>query len=128
MTFAGTAWATITSPAGSIYNGTLLASSSNFSFDGTVDVKCSHSTISGNVSKGSTTIVSSVYFTNCGNDTVAVQIPGSLSISSSDAVTLSGVEIAVQLHRTILGFLVRNISSATRAGRSSLTDRLTASN
>ena len=53
MALAGPASATITS-GGSAYTGEIVATSSNFEIDGSVDIKCKHSTFAGSTTAAAT--------------------------------------------------------------------------
>jgi hypothetical protein len=107
LAVAGTASATITSPAGTAYSGTLKATSTSFSLDGSVKVSCSSAAYEGNVDKGATAIaLSSVTFGGCGVDTWSVLAKGSLTIGSEGTVKSTGLELTTQMHRFVLGFPV----------------------
>jgi len=104
MAFAGTASATITSPEGTPYDGPMSATSSNTSLDGSVDIACSSSTVSGEVNNGETEgEITTLDFTECGNDTVKVVANGKLTILEKKVYSKSTV-VTVTLHRTIFGF------------------------
>jgi len=106
MAFAGTASATIT-VNGSAYSGHIEATSTNTELDGTVDVKCAKSIVTGNVSNGATTsAVTTLDFTECGSDTVEVTRGGSLRVDSSGTVYSEDAEVTVTVHRSIFGFPV----------------------
>jgi hypothetical protein len=107
MAFAGAASALVTSPSGTAYNGEIHATSTNTALTGSVKISCSHSTVSGSVSKGSTTgNIKTLTFTGCGNDTVSVKSGGSLSITSAGTLFSTGAEVTVLTHQTVLGFPV----------------------
>jgi hypothetical protein len=105
--FAGSASATITSPAGTAYTGNLQMTATNMTFHTGQTVSCGHSVIEGSVSKGETTVSLNVLtFTKCGTDTFAVLKKGHMSIASNGTVFLTGTEYTELTHRTILGFPV----------------------
>jgi hypothetical protein len=113
MAFAATASATtVTAPAGTLYTSTIEASSEGAtSLDGTVEVTCQKSTVKGSVAshgagvtaKGS---ISSLTFTECGDDVVQVKNAGSLEVHSigggDGTLTSSGAEVTVEAD-TIFG-------------------------
>jgi len=112
MAFAGTASATITSPAGTSYGGEIVASSSNSELDGSVDVKCKASTVKGKPSSTGDTSgsITSLTFTECGADTVSVINMGTLRLEKQGGgwitVSSTGAEVTVQVHRSVFGFPV----------------------
>lgn len=101
--------ATLVLGGGEIYTDTIEAESSNAELDGTVDIKCSNSTIEGAMeSHGPESPVSgkigSLTFSECGKDTVTVIKPGTYVLNDTGTLISNGAEITVQLHRTIFGF------------------------
>lgn len=105
MSFAGSAAATITSPAGTAYTGDIVMTSTGVAFHTGGEVECGHSTIVGSVASGGTAIpLKSVTFSECGTSTFSVLKQGTMSIASDGTITLSGTEYTKQIHKTILGF------------------------
>jgi hypothetical protein len=108
MAFAGTASATITSPAGTKYGGEIIATSTNFEFDSTVDITCSHSEVKGKpTSAGATNItLTTLTFTGCSRSTTTTAT-GTLAIASDGTVRSTGARVTMQT--TIFGFPVHCI-------------------
>jgi hypothetical protein len=103
--FASTASATFTSPPGTVYSGSVKATSSNISLDGSVKVACKKSTLEASINSGATSgAVSKWSLTECGNDTLIEEDEGSLRIESNGTTFSTGWAFTVQLHRTVLGF------------------------
>jgi hypothetical protein len=100
MAFAGTASATIlTSPEGTTYTGSIVATSSNSELDGAfVTVKCGSSTAEGTVeSHGGAEVtgnISSLTFTEC-NYATTVKNAGSLGINNTNGVKSTGAEVSI---------------------------------
>lgn len=119
MAFAGSASAaTLTSPKGVHYTGTIHAESSGATtLDGTINITCQKSTVHGHVTNpggthgGTTTTVegniTSLTFTECGNHTVTVVTPGTLTVHSigggTGTVTSHGAKVTVLTHSLFLG-------------------------
>lgn len=104
MAFAGTASATITSPAGTAYTGNIQMTAPLVEFETGGNVKC-HSVLEGSVTKGETTVpITKLVFSACGSDTFSVLKKGHMFIASNGTVSLSGTEYTKMLHRTIFGF------------------------
>jgi len=102
--FAGTASATITS-GGSAYTGEIVATSTNSELDGTIDVRCDHSSLAGSTTAGATTFaVTSLTFSECTADTYTAIKNGSLRFDSNGTIFWEGTELTVQLHRVVFGF------------------------
>ncbi|HEX5984407.1 MAG TPA: hypothetical protein VFY69_09400 [Solirubrobacterales bacterium] len=107
LALAGTASATITSPAGTAYSGTIEATSTNNEFDFTVDMKCGHSAFAATITEGATSgPVTDLSFGECGSDTITVLNNGTLSIASDGTVNLGGAEFTWTWHRNLFGFPV----------------------
>ena len=105
MAVAGTASATITSPAGTVYNGKLHLTGTETTLHGSVTLTCKHSTIEGTVANGATTVPLTTFtFNECGPDTYITIKPGYLRIESNGTVFSEGAEVTVSVHRTVLGF------------------------
>ncbi|HST68081.1 MAG TPA: hypothetical protein VLI94_00295 [Solirubrobacterales bacterium] len=126
MAFAGTASATVTSPANTKL-GKVVATSTNSELDGTVDITCAHSEVeavgvnsSGVATAGSTTgRVDKLTFTNC-NRTVTVTNRGHIFVHPSGTVTSTGARVTVQT--TILGFPVHCIYVTNNTDVGTLTE------
>ncbi|HST68080.1 MAG TPA: hypothetical protein VLI94_00290 [Solirubrobacterales bacterium] len=121
MAFAGTASATLTSPAGTKYGGEIIATSTNSQLDGTVDITCTHSEVKGKPSAAGSTsgTISSLTFTNCSRS-VTVTANGSLAIASDGTVRSTGARVTVQT--TILGFPVHCIYATNNTVVGKLTE------
>jgi hypothetical protein len=100
MVLAGTASATVlTSPEGTTYTGSIVATSTNSELDGAfVTVKCGHSEAKGGVeSHGGETVggkVSSLTFTSC-NYTTTVKQAGTVTVHRNGTLTSSGAEVSI---------------------------------
>jgi hypothetical protein len=121
MALAGTASAKVTSPAGTEYSGAITATSTNSALDGTVDITCKHSGVSGTLaSKGATNgTITSLTFTECSR-AVTVTATGTLSIASNGEVKSTGARVTVQT--TILGFPVHCIYKTENTKVGTLTE------
>jgi len=107
MALVGTASATITSPPGTVYNGHFEMTSTNTELDGTVDIKCKHVIITGDIVNGSTTAaVTTLDFKECGPDTYLTTRGGYLRLDSNGTAYLEDAEFTVLMHRTVFGFPV----------------------
>lgn len=105
MAFAGTASATtLTSPAGTTYTGTLKATSTSVSMQGSwTSISCKHSTLEGSLEAHGASVTAVVNlgtltFGEC-NYPVTVLKAGTLEIHSNGSITSSGTEIA--LHTSV---------------------------
>jgi len=108
MAFASTASATLTSPPGTKYGGEIIATSTNFQLDGTVDVTCGHSEVKAKPSSAGATsgTVTSLTYTSCSRS-VTVTSLGTFSLHSDGTTRSTGKRITIQT--TILGFPVHCI-------------------
>jgi hypothetical protein len=121
MAFAGTASATLTSPAGTKYGGKIIATSTNSELDGTVDITCSHSVVEGTPSAAGSTsgTINTLDFTGCSRS-VTVTANGSLTIASNGEVKSTGARVTVQT--TIFGFPVHCIYKTENTKVGTLTE------
>jgi hypothetical protein len=104
MAFAGSASATITSPAGTAYTGEIHMNGSEIWFHTGGNVNCKKSTLSGSVTNGGTTVpINELTFSECGTTTFAVLKKGHMSIASDGTVYLSGTEYTKLIHSPIAG-------------------------
>jgi hypothetical protein len=93
---------TLTSPKGTIYTGTIKATSSDVEFHGSfTSVTCSHSAFEGKVEKHGAGVtaggkVSGYSYSSCGVEKT-VKKAGSLEIHSNGVVTSSGLELVSHL-------------------------------
>jgi hypothetical protein len=116
--FAGSASATeLTSPKGTVYNGTVSAESENgITFDGPFKVSCENSTWEAEVEKQGSAVTVSGKFTNityteCNQATITVINPGTFEIHTDNTVnangngiiTSMGLEITTLLHYPFFG-------------------------
>ena len=100
MALAGTASATIlTSPAGTTYTGSIVATSTNIEIDGPwVTIKCGHSKLEGDItSHGGAEVgshIDSLTFTECNYPTTVKQA-GTLGIDGSNTLKSTGIELSL---------------------------------
>ena len=119
MAFATTASAsTLTSPEGTTYTGEIVATSTNSEIHMTfVSIKCSHSGIKFKVEQhGAANAggkVSSLTFTGCNYSTTVIK-PGSLEITSSNAILSKGFEIAI--HTSVGTCIITTFETGTNVG------------
>jgi hypothetical protein len=107
MALAGTAGATITSPAGTVYNGKIHLTGTETTIHSSVTLTCKHSTIEGTVTNGATTVPLTAFtFNECGPDTYTTIKPGYLRIESNGTVFSEDAEFTITMHRSVLGFPV----------------------
>lgn len=118
VVFAGSASATeITSPKGTVYNGTLSAEDiSGITFEGPINVSCANSTWEAPIEKQGPSVTVSgnlknLSFTECGKTTMVVTKPGTFEIhtdgssaNGNGTLTSTGMEITSLFHVTIFGF------------------------
>ena len=123
MAFAGVASATtVTSDSGT--TPTIHAESEgSTTLHGVVDITCNNSTVQGAVSTHGTGVtaggaISSLTFTNCGNNDVSVKKAGSLEVHAlaggNGTLTSSGAEISIQV--TSLGITCVFTTNSTHIG------------
>lgn len=109
MAFVGSASAaTLTSPTGTVYSGTIEATSEHTQLHGSVELTCTHSLVKGEITKPHHVEgkITSLTFSGCGPDTVAPVSGklGKLTIDGSGAVTSIETQVTALIHRTIFGF------------------------
>ena len=101
MAFAGTASAsTLTSPEGTTYTGSIVATSSNSQFHGSfVTIGCGHSEIKGNVEQHGAGVNAggkiSYWTLNGCNYSMTIKNRGTLAIDSSNNIVSTGAEIEI---------------------------------
>lgn len=108
--------AELTSPKGTVYNGTLSAESENgVTFDGPFQLSCKKSTWEAEVEKQGSAItvsgkVKSLTYTECGQSTVSVINPGTFQIhtdaenaNGNGTMTSTGMTITTLTHSVFLG-------------------------
>jgi hypothetical protein len=111
MAFAGTASAsnsTLTS-SGATYTSTIEASAGETTLHGVSTITCQKSTVKGKVERHTTNTaggkVSSLTFSECGEDHVSVKKAGEISIDKAGSVYSTGAEISITLTKSPLGHL-----------------------